>query len=264
MICHLKWIPWWGQQLQGARWACLTFGLPTCFSLMTSIWRHWNLTCLTVAGVCWSCPHCGVDGSDEVGCACPEGHRENWLMVWEAVGQKPFVQLAFKLTDSVFLVHIFLFAAWAPKHSKIKVHVLSWRCPCLLPLLAVVRCAMISGNMAQSCWIGTTVFWWHNEMPLASISASNFNLMVIAFSALRKLEDKLNHHRLEFRHFTLQIDVRSLHGSREMPAGYTFYICVADSTLPSKGTAHRANRNAEKVRVSTVSTLKILNINLMT
>jgi len=31
-----------------------------------------------------------------------------------------------------------------------------------------------------------------------------------------------------------------------MPAGFTLYLCVSDCTLPAKGTAHRANRNAGK------------------
>lgn len=54
------------------------------------------------------------------------------------------------------------------------------------------------------------------------------------------------HHRLEFRPFFLPVDTSELHGCREMPAGFQWYLIVADSTLPSKGTAHRANRGAEK------------------
>ena len=66
----------------------------------------------------------------------------------------------------------------------------------------------------------------------------------------RKLEDKLLNHRLEFRTFFLPMDLSQLHHNREMPAGFTFFLCVSDTTLPAKGTAHRANRNAGKVRGS--------------
>ena len=64
---------------------------------------------------------------------------------------------------------------------------------------------------------------------------------------LRKLEDKLLNHRIEFRSFFLPMDLSSLHHNREMPSGFTLYLCVSDVTLPAKGTAHRANRNAGKV-----------------
>ena len=62
----------------------------------------------------------------------------------------------------------------------------------------------------------------------------------------RKLEDKLVQHWIELRPFFLPVDVSNLNGNREMPAGYQWNICVLDSTLPAKGTAHRASRGAEK------------------
>lgn len=72
----------------------------------------------------------------------------------------------------------------------------------------------------------------------------NFDLSWASW--VRKLEDKLVHHRLEWRPFFLPVDTSELHGCREMPAGFQWYLIVSDSTLPSKGTAHRANRGAEK------------------
>ena len=64
---------------------------------------------------------------------------------------------------------------------------------------------------------------------------------------LRVLEDKLDNHRVEFRTFVLTMDMADVHNNREMPAGFTMYLCVSDATLPAKGTAHRTNRNsAEK------------------
>ena len=70
------------------------------------------------------------------------------------------------------------------------------------------------------------------------------------FEAWRKLEDKLEAHRIEFRSFFLPMDLNSVHHNRDMPAGFTLYLCVADTTLPSKGTAYRANRSAGKARFS--------------
>lgn len=64
---------------------------------------------------------------------------------------------------------------------------------------------------------------------------------------LRVFEDKLVHHRVEFRPWVLTMDMTDVHSNRELPAGYTMYLCVSDTTLPAKGTAHRTNRNsAEK------------------
>ena len=62
----------------------------------------------------------------------------------------------------------------------------------------------------------------------------------------RRLEDKLVNHKIEFRWCFLSMDLSSIHHNREMPSGFAFYVCVMDATLPSKGTAHRANRTSEK------------------
>ncbi|CAK9115722.1 unnamed protein product [Durusdinium trenchii] len=73
-------------------------------------------------------------------------------------------------------------------------------------------------------------------------------------SDIRKLEDKLLFHQMEFRSFFLPVDHTSLHHNRDMPGGFTFYLIVSDATLPRSGTAHRANRSAEKVDRSGVNT----------
>eukprot|EP00438_Fugacium_kawagutii_P036575 Skav211972 [mRNA] locus=scaffold1330:1253:3988:+ [translate_table: standard] len=68
---------------------------------------------------------------------------------------------------------------------------------------------------------------------------TNFNL-----EKSKRLEDKLVQHKIEIRPFVLPIDVSGLNGNREMPCGYSWSICVLDTTLPAKGTAHRAARGA--------------------
>ena len=60
----------------------------------------------------------------------------------------------------------------------------------------------------------------------------------------RKLEDKLANHKIELRPFTLNIKLEELHKNREMPGAFLCYLGVADSTLPLRGTAHRAVRGA--------------------
>ena len=48
----------------------------------------------------------------------------------------------------------------------------------------------------------------------------------------RKLEDKLNNHKVELRSFTLNLNVDDLHKNRELPSAYVCYLGVLDSTLP--------------------------------
>ena len=55
------------------------------------------------------------------------------------------------------------------------------------------------------------------------------------FEAWRKLEDKLEAHRIEFRSFFLPMDLNSVHHNRDMPAGFTLYLCVADTTFQGHG-----------------------------
>ena len=83
----------------------------------------------------------------------------------------------------------------------------------------------------------------------SSVVLSYLLLFKLSFaeSSVRKLEDKLVQHRIEWRLFFVPVDLSDIHGRREMPSAFSWYLCVADSTLPSKGTAHRANRTAEKV-----------------
>ncbi|CAK9077405.1 unnamed protein product, partial [Durusdinium trenchii] len=59
---------------------------------------------------------------------------------------------------------------------------------------------------------------------------------------IRKLEDKLNAHKIELRSFTLNLNIDQLHKNRELPMGFVCYIGVLDSSLPLRGTAHRVVR----------------------
>ena len=63
----------------------------------------------------------------------------------------------------------------------------------------------------------------------------------------RKVEDKLTSFHIETRQFFVTMDLSDVHCNRDMPAAFTMMLCVGDASLPAKGTAHRANRSAEKV-----------------
>jgi hypothetical protein len=110
---------------------------------------------------------------------------------------------------------------------------------------------LLFGYLVFSIWLFFFLIWLFGYLV--------FSIWLFVFSMWffdlvlpnpRKLEDKLLNHRLEFRTFFLPMDLSQLHHNREMPAGFTFFLCVSDTTLPAKGTAHRANRNAGKVRGS--------------
>lgn len=58
----------------------------------------------------------------------------------------------------------------------------------------------------------------------------------------RKLEDKLLNHKVELRPFCLNLNTTHIHQNRDLPSAYVSFLGVADSTLPNKGTAHRAVR----------------------
>ena len=60
----------------------------------------------------------------------------------------------------------------------------------------------------------------------------------------RKIEDKLVACNIELRNFALNLDVGEIHKNRKFPACYFCWLGVLDSTLPNKGTAHRALRGA--------------------
>ena len=64
----------------------------------------------------------------------------------------------------------------------------------------------------------------------------------------RKIEDKMVSHNIELRTFCLNLNTSQVHQNRELPSAYVCWIGVADMTLLSKGTAHRAlkGKDAEK------------------
>ena len=45
--------------------------------------------------------------------------------------------------------------------------------------------------------------------------------------------------------FVVNLDMGEVHKNREFPGAYLCWLCVADSTLPNKGTAHRALRGKD-------------------
>ena len=71
----------------------------------------------------------------------------------------------------------------------------------------------------------------------------------------RKLEDKLNNHKVELRSFTLNLNVDDLHKNRELPSAYVCYLGVLDSTLPLRGTAQRVVRGGAPEPESTTNAL---------
>lgn len=89
-------------------------------------------------------------------------------------------------------------------------------------------------------WFWGSFFWPPKDEPIFGFES------FCSLPNTRKLEDKLIQHHIEFRSFFLPMDLNGLHHNRDMPAGFTLYLCVSDATLPSKGTAHRANRGASK------------------
>ena len=66
----------------------------------------------------------------------------------------------------------------------------------------------------------------------------------------RRPEDKL-------RPFCLNLNTSQIHQNRELPSAYVCYLGVADSTLPNKGTAHRALRGVEAAPVQVNSQLNL-------
>ena len=62
------------------------------------------------------------------------------------------------------------------------------------------------------------------------------------------------------RPFFLPVDVAMLNGNTERPGIYQWTILVMDSTLPAKGTAHRASRGTEKVGFSIFCGQTVLNM----
>ena len=60
----------------------------------------------------------------------------------------------------------------------------------------------------------------------------------------RRLEDKFQENCIELKPFFLNMDTTNVHGNRDIPASFICYLGIIDSTLPTKGTLHRASRNA--------------------
>eukprot|EP00435_Cladocopium_sp_Y103_P004363 s5416_g1.t1 len=62
----------------------------------------------------------------------------------------------------------------------------------------------------------------------------------------RRIEDKLvTNHKIELRTFVINLDLSEIHGNRECPMAFVAWLAVPDSTLPNKGTAHRALRGKD-------------------
>ena len=55
--------------------------------------------------------------------------------------------------------------------------------------------------------------------------------------------DKCGNLGIALRDIRLGVDPGNLHGNSERPIYFHGWLCVADTTLPSKGTGHRRNRN---------------------
>ena len=74
----------------------------------------------------------------------------------------------------------------------------------------------------------------------------------------RKLEDKLMNHRVDLRPFTLNMSLEDLHQNRQLPGAFLCFLGIVDTTLPLRGTAHRAVRGTPEAEHS-VNMLPALN-----
>ena len=63
--------------------------------------------------------------------------------------------------------------------------------------------------------------------------------------------------RIELRQWTLNMDVHELHKNREVPSAFPAFLGVVDTTLPTKGTAHRSIRG-EKVEQDATARVNVL------
>ncbi|CAK9079028.1 unnamed protein product [Durusdinium trenchii] len=66
----------------------------------------------------------------------------------------------------------------------------------------------------------------------------------------RKLEDKLLAVKVELRPWTLNLNQDDLHKNRELPSAFVCFLGVPDSSLPTKGTAHRSVRGNPEVALA--------------
>lgn len=61
------------------------------------------------------------------------------------------------------------------------------------------------------------------------------------------MEDKLLAVKVELRPWTLNLNQDDLHKNRELPSAFVCFLGVPDSSLPTKGTAHRSVRGNPEV-----------------
>lgn len=59
----------------------------------------------------------------------------------------------------------------------------------------------------------------------------------------RKIEDKLQQQKLEFRTFHLNVSLANLHGNCEQPGCYQSWLVVCEHVLPAKGVSYRLPRS---------------------
>ena len=70
-------------------------------------------------------------------------------------------------------------------------------------------------------------------------------------------------HKVELRPFTLNLNLDDLHKNRELPGAFMCYVGVPDSTLPLRGTAHRAVRGAPEAESTVNAFLANINLDLL-
>ena len=91
--------------------------------------------------------------------------------------------------------------------------------------------------------------------PLLSGSTGGGSLR----SDWRKLEDKFTANcKVELRQFVVNLDVEEVHKNRELPSAYICWLGVPDTTLPKKGTAHRALRGQGQAAIEETSGVNVL------
>ena len=71
--------------------------------------------------------------------------------------------------------------------------------------------------------------------------------MFLFLGFARKLENKLVAVKVELRPWALNLNLEDLHKNRELPGAFMCFLGVADSSLPTKGTAHRTVRGSPEI-----------------
>ena len=112
----------------------------------------------------------------------------------------------------------------------------------LLPLLASASCAgSLRADIRQS-----------DVFTLGRMSCAICHDLLTTHLT-RRLEDKLIHHSIDFRPFHIHMDARDIHQNSAVPEAFMSLLCVAETTLPMKGTGHKASRVAEHVDTESVN-----------